>query len=162
MTAPDQGRRTPGELALHPVAVLGLAVLLVNDHVLKAAVPGWWTGKLSDVAGLAFFPFLLVALADVARRCGRRGRPGIRVAIAAACATAIVFTAIKTSAIARDLYAATVGLLRYPVDALVSGAARPVTVVVTPDATDVVAIVACALVVVVVGRQSAPPRSSPA
>lgn len=159
MTAPDQGRRTPGELALHPVAVLGLAVLLVNDHVLKAAVPGWWTGKLSDVAGLAFFPFLLVALADVARR---RGRPGTRVAIAAACATAIVFTAIKTSAIARDLYAATVGLLRYPVDAFVSGAARPVTVVVTPDATDVVAIVACALVVVVVARQSAPPRSSPA
>lgn len=29
-----------------------VAVLALNDHVLKASVPGWWTGKLSDLAGL--------------------------------------------------------------------------------------------------------------
>lgn len=29
-----------------------LGILLLNDHVLKAAYPGWLTGKLSDFAGL--------------------------------------------------------------------------------------------------------------
>ncbi|GEK21191.1 hypothetical protein CXY01_17110 [Cellulomonas xylanilytica] len=143
--------RLRGELVLHPVALVGLAVLLVNDHVLKAAVPGWWTGKLSDLAGLAFFPFLLVALVDLARRRGHE--PGIRTALVAACATAVVFTAIKTSVVARDLYAAAVGIVRFPVDALVWGAARPDRVAVVPDVTDVPAVVACALVVLVVHRR---------
>jgi hypothetical protein len=43
----------------HPVTVLALAVLIVNDHVLKAAHPGWVTGKLSDAAGLVLAPALL-------------------------------------------------------------------------------------------------------
>ena len=145
------GVRTRGELVLHPVALVGLAVLLVNDHLLKSAVPGWWTGKLSDLAGLAFFPFLLVALVDVLRR---RGRPGTRTAVVAACATAAVFTAIKTSGVAREAWTGAVGLLRYPVDAVTSGADRPVTVVVAADVSDVLAVVACALVVVVVHRHA--------
>ena len=29
-----------------------LAVLVVNDRVLKRVAPGWWTGKLSDLAGV--------------------------------------------------------------------------------------------------------------
>jgi quinol monooxygenase YgiN len=33
--------------------VTSVAILLINDHVLKARFPGWWTGKLSDVAGVA-------------------------------------------------------------------------------------------------------------
>ena len=45
-----------------------MGVLAVNDHVLKGAglVPGWVTGKLSDLAGLFFFPLLLTALWDTA------------------------------------------------------------------------------------------------
>lgn len=150
MIGPD-ARRTPGELALHPVALVGLAALLLNDHLLKALAPGWWTGKLSDVAGLAFFPFLLVALTDVVRR---RGHPGTRTAVVAACATALVFTAIKTSGPARELWTVAIGLLRYPVDAIAFGADRPVTVGVAPDASDVLAILACAAVVVVVRRRT--------
>ena len=41
---------------MHPVALAAIAVLVVNDHVLKSAYPGWLTGKLSDIAGLVFFP----------------------------------------------------------------------------------------------------------
>jgi hypothetical protein len=37
----------------HPLFLAGVAVLAVNDHVLKGRFPGWWTGKLSDVAGVA-------------------------------------------------------------------------------------------------------------
>ena len=36
-----------------PLFLAGVAVLAVNDHVLKDRFPGWWTGKLSDVAGVA-------------------------------------------------------------------------------------------------------------
>jgi hypothetical protein len=41
---------------------VAVGVLLFNDHVLKAAYPSWLTGKLSDFAGLFFFPFLLGAV----------------------------------------------------------------------------------------------------
>ena len=43
---------------LHPVFVGGLLLLLLNDHYLKAAYGNWWTGKLSDLAGVVFLPLL--------------------------------------------------------------------------------------------------------
>jgi hypothetical protein len=43
----------------HPASLMSIGLLLLNDHVLKAASPSWLTGKLSDFAGLFFFPFLL-------------------------------------------------------------------------------------------------------
>ncbi|GAA3221810.1 hypothetical protein ACFO1B_16210 [Dactylosporangium siamense] len=46
----------------HPVTVGAVVVLLVNDHLLKAAYPGAVTGKLSDVAGLVFAPALVAAV----------------------------------------------------------------------------------------------------
>jgi len=45
-----------------PLTLVSLILLLVNDHVLKIVTPSWLTGKLSDFAGLFFFPFLLAAL----------------------------------------------------------------------------------------------------
>ncbi|BCY14948.1 hypothetical protein [Actinoplanes sp. L3-i22] len=47
----------------HPSTVAALLLLIVNDHLLKAAFPGWVTGKLSDLAGLVLAPPLLAALA---------------------------------------------------------------------------------------------------
>jgi hypothetical protein len=44
------------------VTVGAVAVLVLNDHVFKAVVPGWWTGKLSDLAGLVVVPALLALL----------------------------------------------------------------------------------------------------
>ncbi|MFD1373017.1 hypothetical protein [Actinoplanes sichuanensis] len=49
----------------HPVTMVALAVLVVNDHVLKAVHPGWVTGKLSDAAGMLLAPPLLAALAGL-------------------------------------------------------------------------------------------------
>jgi hypothetical protein len=48
----------------HPAWWLALALLALNDHVLKGAglLPAWLTGKLSDVAGLVVAPVLLAAL----------------------------------------------------------------------------------------------------
>lgn len=65
------GRRAlpAGEL-LHPAPLVAVIVLAVNDHLLKGSglVPGWLTGKLSDVAGYFFFPLLLTALGDTIAR----------------------------------------------------------------------------------------------
>ncbi len=36
-----------------------MALLGLNDHVLKGIFPGMITGKLSDFAGLVFFPLVL-------------------------------------------------------------------------------------------------------
>ncbi|MEO3800026.1 hypothetical protein [Nonomuraea sp. B1E8] len=44
------------------MTVAGVFVLLVNDHLLKQAWPGFVTGKLSDVAGLVVAPALLALL----------------------------------------------------------------------------------------------------
>jgi hypothetical protein len=43
----------------HPYSVAAAVTLAVNDHILKGLAPGWLTGKLSDFAGLFFFPYLL-------------------------------------------------------------------------------------------------------
>lgn len=45
----------------HPALFVCIAALVVNDHVLKDRYPGWWTGKLSDFAGLAVMGIVLAA-----------------------------------------------------------------------------------------------------
>ncbi|MBN2007155.1 MAG: hypothetical protein JXA21_27640, partial [Anaerolineae bacterium] len=49
----------------HPLCWLAVGLLLLNDHVLKRAAPSALTGKLSDFAGLFFFPFLAAAVAGL-------------------------------------------------------------------------------------------------
>jgi hypothetical protein len=44
-----------------PGLVIAVALLLVNDWILKPALGNWWTGKLSDFAGLYAFPLLWTA-----------------------------------------------------------------------------------------------------
>lgn len=75
-----------------PLSVGALVLLVVNDHVLKEAWPGWVTGKLSDVAGLVVAPLLVavpLALLGVRRPAGR-----------AALAVAVVFTVVKVVPVA--------------------------------------------------------------
>lgn len=58
----------------HPIFWAALALLVVNDHVLKGAgvLPSWLTGKLSDFAGLIVAPILASAILG-ARGARRRG-----------------------------------------------------------------------------------------
>jgi hypothetical protein len=46
----------------HPLTVLGLALVLLNDFLLKPLLPSWWTGKLSDLGLLFALPLCLAAL----------------------------------------------------------------------------------------------------
>lgn len=49
------------QLLLHPVFLICLLLLLVNDFAWKYQYPNWFTGKLSDFAGLVIFPVLFSA-----------------------------------------------------------------------------------------------------
>jgi hypothetical protein len=88
-------------LLLHPVPLLAIALTAANDHLLKTTgvLPGWLTGKLSDVSGLFFFPLALVA---AVRAVGAwRGRcwagAGSPIPALAAVATAALFACFKLS-----------------------------------------------------------------
>jgi hypothetical protein len=50
------------ELLGSPVFIGSIAILLINDHILKAAFPGFVTGKLSDVAGVVMIAVLATAI----------------------------------------------------------------------------------------------------
>jgi hypothetical protein len=49
---------------LHPVTLMALALWALNDHLLKGWGPALLTGKLSDVAGLAVCPTVLLGLIE--------------------------------------------------------------------------------------------------
>lgn len=61
-----EGSGLPVEEFAHPFPLVGLLVLGLNDHLLKGSgwVPGWLTGKLSDFAGLFWFPLFVTAALD--------------------------------------------------------------------------------------------------
>ncbi|MFJ8576986.1 hypothetical protein [Micromonospora sp. NPDC093277] len=91
-TEPDVARVALAWLG-HPVTVLALVVLVINDHVLKAAQPGWLTGKLSDVAGLVLTPPLVAVLtALIVPRLPPRAAAGLGLGL-----VGIGFTVVKTS-----------------------------------------------------------------
>lgn len=96
-----------------------VVLLLVNDHVLKQQFPGFVTGKLSDLAGLAFFPLFLQALWEIGNDVARRDwRPSRRVLALSIAATGIAFTLVKLWPPATDAYRWLWGAMQWPFIAL--------------------------------------------
>ncbi len=116
-----------------------MALLIVNDHWLKALFPGFVTGKLSDFAGLAFFPLLVRAVWALPT-----GRAGPRVLPVACLLTALGFAAVKTLPPFHDAYEVGLGWLQFPFRALF-GATTPARTHLVMDPTDLVALPAVAL-----------------
>ena len=147
----------PGGGLIDPVAMVSLATLLVNDHVLKAAARSTpWavvTGKLSDVAGMVFFPILVVAGVELWHRWRRTHEaPQVRQAMVVAVVVAVVFAATKVSVDAGNVYAWSLAVLQWPFRAGLAWlsssslpALRPVAHVVDP--TDVLTVVGAVYVV---------------
>lgn len=142
---------------LDPVAIASLALLILNDHVFKAAARGTAfgvvTGKLSDVAGMVFFPVLVVAGVELLGRWQRSwAGPQPRGAVVVAAVVATVFALTKVSTMAGQVYAMAWAIMQWPFRAALAlwsdgavPALRPVAHVVDP--TDVVAIVGVLYVV---------------
>jgi hypothetical protein len=123
------GSDGPGKRALplgeflHPLPLLALTALAINDHLLKGAhlLPMWLTGKISDFAGLFFFPLLLTAAGDcllmlVARTTGWRIDFSLRrwKLVAACLATAAVAVPLELSESFGRFYTETLGRLGFP------------------------------------------------
>jgi hypothetical protein len=141
-----QASAVPADGLLQPVVLAAIAVLLINDHVLKAAYPGPVTGKLSDFAGLLFFPLLIVATWEVFIGLSRRWRgPSARPLIVAAIATGSIFVAVKVSGEGSAAFAELLGRFQWLGGlsiAWISGGRTPTfsPAVVARDPTDLVAL----------------------
>lgn len=144
-------------MLLHPLSVAAIALLLVNDHILKVAVPGPLTGKLSDVAGLIFFPLLLgEVLRVVATRMRRRSVSTGSMILVAVAATALTFTVVKTTVGGAWVYAWTLGTMQWiaTLGPIAGSAVRPVAVVMDP--TDLLALPALLVPLSLATRVSRP------
>lgn len=108
----------------HPASLAAIALLLLNDHFLKTEIPGWLTGKLSDFAGLFFFPFLLAVLVG---SVWKRPTP-LTVGKLAFATTAVWFAAAKATLLGHQLTSEFASVLL--------GA----NVIITPDPTDLLAL----------------------
>jgi len=174
--APPLGdTRTPplrpqaGDALLHPLAIVAVAVLVLNDHLLKAAYPGLLTGKLSDLAGLVFFPLLLVGLAElVLAAAGRWAAPSRAVLRASVAVTACLFAAAKATAAGALAVGLALGALRWAPGALaavLTGSTAPAfaPAAVTVDPTDLLALPALLAALAVGGARvrSARPGVAP-
>jgi hypothetical protein len=155
-------RATSPAVALHPTALGALVLLIVNDHVLKALYPGWLTGKLSDVAGLAVFPLLVAAGGQLVGLWPGR----LRTVVAIALVTGAAFAAIKLCSTAGDLYRIALAALQWPVRAMAAalhGAQLPAMgrAHLTPDRTDLLALPALIASPRLVARAWRRPRAAP-
>jgi hypothetical protein len=137
-------RAVPADALLHPVALAAIGVLLLNDHVLKDAAPGLVTGKLSDVAGLAFFPLVLLGTWEVVHSAvGRWSGPSVRSIALSVVVTSIVFGLVKTTELVAGAFATTLGAAQWAIGfALTAGhpSSELVPALVVRDPTDLVAL----------------------
>lgn len=114
MTKASIGR--VGGLVRSPVFLVALAVLFVNDQVLKARFGGPITGKLSDVAGLIVVPIVVVTVTEIVR-----GRTcDVSTMVRCSVGVAAVFALVQLWAPAGAAYEDVFGVARWPVDSLVA------------------------------------------
>lgn len=121
--------------------MVAIGVLVLNDHVLKGAWPGVVTGKLSDVAGLAFFPVVLASAWELVTRAVIEPRA----AAVVVGVTGGVFAATKVWPAAAHAWGMCMGLLQWPVRAALDGGAALVPAHVVVDPTDLLTLPALVL-----------------
>ena len=111
----------PADGLLHPMALAGLATLLLNDHVLKVHAPSPMTGILSGFAGILIFPLVLQAGWEmVAAVSGRWNGPSLSVIVLACVATGIGYAAVEMYPPAADAYRYGLGALQWPASAVIA------------------------------------------
>jgi hypothetical protein len=116
MSRPGQSVGLGASLAAlaSPLSLLAIAVLLINDHLLKQLWSSALTGKLSDFAGLYFAPYVVLALLLSVPVREIRARP-LAVGAAVYVAVAAVFAALKLSHLTAAPLLAVATALGFPV-----------------------------------------------
>jgi hypothetical protein len=159
-TKPNAQGAIAGDAILHPFVLVAIAAFIVNDHVAKALWPGLLTGKISDVAGLIFFPVLVMSLWEVGLEAlGRFRGPDQGPLIRASIATVVAFALIKSTPEGASVWAwlLEVGqwLVRLPWAFLTDAVGPPARVLATQDPTDLIAVPAVLMAVWLGGMRSA-------
>ena len=131
-------RPVPADGLLHPAVLAAIGLLLLNDHILKSASPGVITGKLSDVAGLLFFPLLMQGSWEVLASRSGRHLASRRVLVLSTAFSGLAFSAVKLWEPAHLVYAYGLGLLQSPLS--VFGSTGVPRVQLTADPTDLIAL----------------------
>jgi hypothetical protein len=142
---PTRGDR-PADGMGHPVVLVALLVLVLNDQLAKPAWPGVVTGKLSDVAGLIVAPIALQAVWElIAWLTGRWSGPSDRVLVTSIGLVGVAFAAIQLWTPATDAYRWALGVVQWPLRAAAAvvvggpvGAVVPVQA--TADVEDLLAL----------------------
>jgi hypothetical protein len=160
--------QAPGAALVHPVTLAALCTLALNDHVLKQACPGWWTGKLSDFAGVVLLPVFLHALLELAAAHGwkkpLRVAGGDRWLTVCVAASLLVFALPEVWKPAELVYRYGLGAAQWPFRALAAAWAsaplpevRPVRA--TADVSDLLAL-PMGVLAFAVGRRAHAPLSA--
>lgn len=156
----------PADGILHPVVLVALLVLVVNDQLAKAAWPGPVTGIASDVAGLIVAPIALQAAWEVALwGTGRWSGPSGRALAVAITVVGVAFAAVQVWPPATDAYRWGLGALQWPIRTtaavLAGGRAGSIDPVqATADAGDLLALPAL-LITWRAGRRRSTPGARP-
>lgn len=119
--APKDSRAgaAPGDGLRHPLILGLLVVWALNDHVLKDHFGNQWTGKLSDLAGLAVFPVMLLSAYEiVCALVGREPRVRRQILWISLLATGTCMVGINLSAGWANAYALSLSLAQWPFQAL--------------------------------------------
>jgi len=134
---------------LHPVTLTALALWAINDHLLKGWGPALLTGKLSDVAGLAVCPTVLLGIAEwctpeLLQRYWRA------LLIASCTVIGLLVVGLELSPTVQLAYQHALGAAWFAARSLVawlSGARAPAFALVstTPDVTDLLTLPALAI-----------------
>ena len=155
-----------GDLLLDPMILLGLATLVLNDHVLKGIGPAPVTGILSGLAGLVLMPVVLVAGAELLSSArGRWTAPAVAPMLAACLTVGSAYALVELLPVATELYRWTWGILQWPASALIELAGSRSLPAVVPvqavaDPFDLLALPVLAIPVVLQARRASAPSST--
>jgi len=145
---------------LRPWVLVSLALLIINDHGLKGRGPEWLTGKLSDFAGLLFFPTLLLLISAFPSRAPLRPRRERLKLVVCCLVTGVVFLGVKVWPPATDAYSWALSILQWPwdgVSAMWAGMPLPPlsTIAVVRDPSDLWALSSVGLCFILSARRLA-------
>ena len=136
MTAtPPEVVRSLGSNLFHPVFLVSILFVLINDKVFKRHFPALITGKLSDVGGLFALPVFLASLIEIASR----RFVSLKVMAAILFVVTALFVGMKTNKQISNSVAEVWFQLLRPIRAFNSDSSTPVTFV--RDASDLIALI---------------------
>lgn len=101
---------------VHPLPLAAVLLTAINDHYLKYAYPSFLTGKISDFAGVFFFPIFICALFNLAPNLFS-AKPHwitLRQGVIAIMATDLIFVSVKMVPAVTHSYIEILGAIGYP------------------------------------------------